>query len=146
MTSRKQEAANGKNALQSTGPTSDAGKGASRMNAVTSGLTAESLVIPGESMEDMVEFVDRMVADLDPLGASEEELARDYAICSWRLRRGHRAEAGLYQQWLLVERKERLAHEAASRPVITPEIAKAHGYKAPPVPSEEERLKLWQER
>ena len=54
MTSRKQEAANKRNALQSTGPTSDAGKAASRMNAATSGLTAESLVIPGESMEDMV--------------------------------------------------------------------------------------------
>lgn len=97
-------------------------------------------------MEDMVEYVERIVSDLDPLGANEEELARDYALCSWRLRRAARAEAGLYQHWHFFDRPERLARDRASRPVITDEVAKAHGYKPPPVPSTEELERLWQER
>ena len=130
MTTSRQRAANQKNGLRSGGPKTEEGKAVSRLNAVVTGLTGLSPTIPGESEEEMVEFVLGMVTDLDPDGPLEEEIARDIALCLWRLRRAHRVEAGLYQQWLLVERPERLAQEHASRPRITPELLKKVGYKS----------------
>lgn len=143
MTTSKQAAANRKNALQSTGPRTDEGKAASRLNRVAHGLTGLGLIIPGESEEELVDFVDGIVVDLDPLGALEEELARDVALCSWRLRRAPRAEAGVYQHWLLEELPRR---HRENRVVITPEIkrrmAKAgHPYQKPT----EEDLQRWRE-
>jgi hypothetical protein len=144
VTSSRQEAANQKNGPRSRGPKTDEGKAISAMNSLSHGLTAESLTTPGESAKLMKEVIDAIVDDLQPLGALEEELALDVAICSWRLRRAPRAEAGLIRQWLLVQRSERLAEERASRPEITPELLKQFGYKEPPPPSEED-LRRWEE-
>lgn len=145
MTTSKQRAANQKNGRRSGGPKTEDGKAVSRMNAVVTGLTGLSPTIPGESEEEMIDFVLGVMTELDPDGPLEEEIARDIALCLWRLRRAHRAEAGLYQHWLLVERPERLDKEHASRPRITPELLKRVGYKEPPPPSEED-LQKWEEQ
>ena len=47
-TSVKQIEANRRNALHSTGPTTPEGKRASRLNALTHGLRAKKVMIPGE--------------------------------------------------------------------------------------------------
>lgn len=52
MTSFRQVEANQGNALRSTGPKTEAGKGRSRRNAVRHGLTAETLVVTLEDIED----------------------------------------------------------------------------------------------
>ena len=50
MTSLKQIAANRRNALKSTGPTTSEGKQRSRCNAVRHGLTAETVIV-GSKMQ-----------------------------------------------------------------------------------------------
>jgi hypothetical protein len=138
MTTPKQAAANQRNALQSAGPKSAAGKAASRLNAINHGLTGESPIIPGEVEEEAIAFVEGVIYDLDPVGPLQEELAREVAVCTWRLRRGARAEAGLYQHLILQELPEKKRAEADSRPKITPELLKKIGYKEPPPPTEEQ--------
>jgi hypothetical protein len=52
MTSFRQVEANQGNALRSSGPKTEAGKGRSRRNAVRHGLTAENVVVTLEDIED----------------------------------------------------------------------------------------------
>src|SRR5260370_17219832 len=51
MTSQKQIEANRRNALKSTGPRSQRGREAVRLNSVTHGLTAKSIITHGEEAE-----------------------------------------------------------------------------------------------
>ena len=50
--SKKQRAANRKNAKKSSGPRTDNGKARASYNALKHGLTAERLLLPGESAEE----------------------------------------------------------------------------------------------
>jgi hypothetical protein len=56
MTSYRQIEANRRNALKSTGPRTEAGKQASRCNAVRHGLTAETVITALEDAEDYKAF------------------------------------------------------------------------------------------
>jgi hypothetical protein len=56
MTSYRQIEANRRNALKSTGPKAEAGKQASRRNAVRHGLTAETVINALEDVGDYKSF------------------------------------------------------------------------------------------
>ena len=56
MTSYRQTQANRRNALKSTGPRTEAGKHASRCNAIRHGLTAETVITALEGAEDYKAF------------------------------------------------------------------------------------------
>ena len=56
MTSARQIQANRRNALKSTGPSSEEGKQESRRNAVRHGLTAETVIGALEDAEDYKAF------------------------------------------------------------------------------------------
>ena len=78
--SEKQLEANRRNASQSTGPKTEAGKQASRMNAVTHGLLAKAVVITaGDYQEDEQEF-GQLLEDLreqfTPVGVAEDLKSR----------------------------------------------------------------------
>jgi hypothetical protein len=75
VTTQKQIDANRRNASKSTGPRTEAGRAASRRNALTFGLTAKQITAPGESEQDVTEFLLKMCADLAPVGPQEEALA-----------------------------------------------------------------------
>ena len=75
MTTDKQRAANRRNAAQSTGPRTSAGKAASRGNALKHGLCAEAMLLPGEEAADLEALRAGLWADLHPSGALEEFLA-----------------------------------------------------------------------
>jgi hypothetical protein len=62
MTSYRQIEANRRNALKSTGPRTEAGKHASRCNAVHHGLTAETVINGLEDAEDYEAFKKRPLA------------------------------------------------------------------------------------
>ena len=68
--------ANRRNAQHSTGPTTDAGKRASRMNALTHGLLAKEVVITrGDDKEDERAFsqlLEELQAQFQPVGIGEE--------------------------------------------------------------------------
>jgi hypothetical protein len=74
MTSLKQIEANRRNSLKSTGPKTDAGKQASRCNAVRHGLTAETVIGALEDAEDYKAFEAAVTADYDAQSAVEREL------------------------------------------------------------------------
>ncbi|WP_029461230.1 hypothetical protein [Solidesulfovibrio alcoholivorans] len=76
------------------GPKSAAGKAIVATNAITHGLTAKELVLPGERKADLVALRQSLVADLRPVGDMEALLVERVALCLWRLRRVMRFEAG----------------------------------------------------
>jgi hypothetical protein len=76
-----------------TGPITDAGKDIVRTNAVTHGLTAKLLVLPGESEAEWQELVEETFATHGPATDHERTLTQELAEAGWRLRRVYRIEA-----------------------------------------------------
>ena len=97
MTSYRQIEANRRNALKSTGPRTEAGKQASRSNAVRHGLTAETVINALEDAEDYKAFEAAVIADYDAQSAVERELVLRLASLLWRLRRATKMETGLFE-------------------------------------------------
>jgi len=96
MTSFRQIQANRRNALKSTGPSSEEGKQQSRCNAVRHGLTAETVIGALEDAEDYKAFEAAIIADYDAESAVERELVLRLASLLWRLRRATTMETGLF--------------------------------------------------
>jgi hypothetical protein len=92
----KQIAANRLNAQKSTGPKTPAGRAAVRLNGVTHGLTAETLVLKGENEADFKALFDSLETEHAPATPTEEALVVQLAMATWRLRRAYHAEAGFY--------------------------------------------------
>ena len=99
MATEKQLVANRANALKSTGPRTEEGKARSRHNALTHGLTATQVVIPGETPADYSALRDRLMSEIAPQSALEEDLADRLATTLWRLRRIPVLENALFA-WL----------------------------------------------
>ena len=96
MATDKQTAANRLNAQKSTGPKTPEGRAAVRLNGVKHGLTAETLVLKGESQADFTAMLDSFEAEHDPTTPTEEALVVQLALANWRLRRLYHQEAGFY--------------------------------------------------
>src|SRR6266481_6115101 len=97
MTSFRQIEANRRNALRSTGPKTEDGKGRSRQNAVRHGLTSETVVAALEDIEDYQAFEAAVIADYDARTAVERELVLRLASLLWRIRRATAIETDLLQ-------------------------------------------------
>ena len=97
MTSLKQIEANRRNALRSAGPKTEAGKQASRCNAVRHGLTAETGIGALEDAEDYKAFETAVAAGFDAETAVERELVLRLASLLWRLRRATAIDTGLLE-------------------------------------------------
>jgi hypothetical protein len=96
MATPKQIEANRRNALLSTGPKSEEGKAVSSMNALKSGLDAESQFVLGESREEFAKLQSEYY-DHYPVSNPEQRFYLDSAIRNeWLLRRFHRVEAELW--------------------------------------------------
>ena len=65
------------------------------MNAVKHGLSAETLVLPTEKKEDYESLRERLLADLLPEGALEQECAEGIVKYTWRLNRAVNLEEGI---------------------------------------------------
>ena len=120
MTSVKQFEANRRNSLKSTGPKTEAGKKASRCNAVRHGLTAETVIGALEDAEDYKAFEAAITADYDAQSAVERELVLRLASLLWRLRRATTIETGLFeiQADHLVEFRKSHQISPASREIV----------------------------
>ncbi len=97
MTSFRQMEANRRNALKSTGPTTNTGKQHSRRNAVRHGLTAETVIATLEDEEDYKAFELSVTSGFDAPTAVERELVLRLASLLWRLRRATAIDTGLLQ-------------------------------------------------
>ena len=96
MTTQKQIEANGQNAKQSTGPKSTEGKAVTRMNAMTHGILAKQILIPGEEEMDLRNLHQEYLDALQPVGTLESEFVDRIVATVWRLRRVRRVESGIY--------------------------------------------------
>ena len=83
-----------------TGPKTPEGKAVSRGNALKHGLTAKTVLLPGETADEIQARADRWRETYNPQGAAEEELVDQIALASLRLKRiAHAEEAVLAAQF-----------------------------------------------
>jgi len=109
VTSFRQIEANRRNAIRSTGPSTDEGKRRSRRNAIRHGLCAETVIENVEDIEDYRAFEAAVIADYDAQTAVERELVLRLASLLWRLRRATAIETDLLriQDEILRDRRDR---------------------------------------
>ncbi|HEX4229628.1 MAG TPA: hypothetical protein VHZ07_13235 [Bryobacteraceae bacterium] len=96
MSSPAQIAANQANAQLSTGPKSAAGKAKSSLNAVSTGLTGRTVLLPGDDAKAYGDHMANYFVRFDPQTPEEEELVQDLAETKWRLLRVPQLEQDIY--------------------------------------------------
>src|ERR1700730_14005124 len=129
MTSFRQIEANRRNALKSTGPTTEPGKHRSRQNAVRHGLCAETVIEIVEDSDDYRGFEAAVIADYDARTAVERELVLRLASLLWRLRRASAIDTDLLRIQAEIVRERR----SAGRPARPPSSPAGVGNQAYPV-------------
>jgi hypothetical protein len=98
MATAAQIAANRRNSQKSPGPRTPEGKAVSRYNALKSGLDAQSMVIPGESAEELERLVENYRREHRPASPTEQFLVDAMVAADWQLRRLRAIEAELWKQ------------------------------------------------
>jgi hypothetical protein len=96
MSSEKQIAANRLNSQKSTGPRTEAGKLTSRMNALQSGIHAESHVIRGEDPDALAQLTAEYNAEFHPVTPCQRDLVDTLVHNQWQIRRLRAIEAELW--------------------------------------------------
>jgi hypothetical protein len=91
-----QTAANQANAQKSTGPSSAEGKQRSSLNALKTGLTGRTVLMPGDDAEAYRLHCRRFEDHFQPATAEEEELVQSLADLKWRLSRCAQLEHNLF--------------------------------------------------
>ena len=137
MASEAQSAANRRNARNSTGPRTEAGKAASSRNAIRHGLASAQLILFDERQDDFERFYDDLRTAHAPADAAEDGLVERIAMASWRLRRVWRAEAAAVNAEALALARYRAC--AAARDAIAAEL-KIHPLGGKPMTPDEVRL------
>jgi hypothetical protein len=89
-------AANRANAQLSTGPLSPEGKAKSSLNAVKTGLTGRTVLLPADDAAVYQQHLDRHFAKHAPATDEEKSLTQSIADTEWRLLRIAPLEAGIY--------------------------------------------------
>jgi hypothetical protein len=105
MASPAQMAANRRNAQRSTGPRTEEGKKAVRLNAVKHGMTAEVIVLAHESAVDYHEIRATLIADYAPATSKELMLVDQIAAGYWRTIRARRFETALFDEQIVAKKR-----------------------------------------
>jgi len=95
-TSRKQRAANRRNAQKSTGPLTEATKSKVRLNAMRDGFNGQVTTLSAEDRPVYEAFKSQFIADLAPKTVMELSLASSIAWDTWRLNRLRAVEMNMY--------------------------------------------------
>ncbi len=96
MSTASQIAANQRNAQLSCGPTSETGKATSSLNALKTGLTGRTVLLPSEDVVHYSAHVARCEAQWMAATDPERSLVQALADTEWRLLRIPCLEAGIY--------------------------------------------------
>jgi hypothetical protein len=105
MASPAQMAANRRNAQRSTGPRTEEGKKAVRLNAVKHGMTAEVIVLAHESAADYHEIRATLIEDYAPATSKELMLVDQIAAGYWRTIRARRFETALFDEQIVAKKR-----------------------------------------
>jgi hypothetical protein len=100
MSSLRQIEANRLNAQKSTGPRTASGKAASSLNALKSGIDAQTNIIRGEDPAALQALTDTYYAELQPATAQELFQVDILIRNDWQLRRLERVDAELWEHQL----------------------------------------------
>ncbi|MGH9623528.1 MAG: hypothetical protein ACRD6B_12280 [Bryobacteraceae bacterium] len=95
-TSQAQIDANRQNAQLSTGPSTPVGKAKSALNAVKTGLTGRTVLLPTDDAAAYEQHVRRFLKELAPVGPCEHELAQSLADNAWRCPRIFALEMAIF--------------------------------------------------
>src|SRR5262249_54170680 len=87
MPTEKQLAANRRNAQKSTGPQTADGKSRAALNALKSGIYAESLLLPGEKLEDLRTLIDEYYLCYTPRTPAARNAVDNLIRAEWLARR-----------------------------------------------------------
>jgi hypothetical protein len=98
LISQKQHAANRSNALRSTGPVTQEGKAAVRLNALRYGLRARTILLPGENPGDFHQLCADLESDWQPHNRTEQLLVEQMAVAQWKLARLEVGERSVFAQ------------------------------------------------
>jgi hypothetical protein len=96
MSTTAQISANQKNAQLSTGPTSETGKAKSSLNAVKTGLTGRTVLLPGDDAALYEAHVSNFMQRHQPADSEEHNLVQSLADTEWRLLRIPSLELAIY--------------------------------------------------
>jgi cell division protein FtsB len=96
LPSERRLAANRANALLSTGPATPEGKAKSSLNAVKTGLTGRTVLLPNEDAAAYETHIERFQKEFQPVGDRETQLVQSLADTQWRLDRIPGLEFGLF--------------------------------------------------
>jgi hypothetical protein len=89
------------NGAKSTGPKTRRGKTASALNAVTHGLTAQTVVLSNESRDEFQAELNQYLAHFQPQTKPEWDLVHQLAAARWRLGRYAAVETGIWNtKWI----------------------------------------------
>ena len=94
------------NGAKSHGPKTVEGKEASSRNAIKHGLTAHTLILQCESLEDYQAMLAEHIAIHQPATPPEKELVDQMAIARWRIRRFVAAETDLIDSEMVRNREK----------------------------------------
>jgi hypothetical protein len=113
--SDKQHEANRQYAQQSTGPKTSEGKAAVRLNALTSGLRARSILICEEDPEEYKQLWADLVADWQPQNRTERLYLEQIATSQWLLARIATGESRIYEANVKLAEQFALLREVAAQ-------------------------------
>ena len=119
MSTLRQIEANRRNAQKSTGPTSVTGKAVSSMNALKTGIYAQSLVLPSENLADLEHLIAEYYASHNPATPEARSLVDDLIYGEWIKRRLRAAETQIWtydhQENYRPDKKNPLGQTAVNR-------------------------------
>lgn len=107
MATLKQMEANRRNAQNSTGPRTDAGKQRAAVNATRHGLYSNRVVMQYEHEEHFLELRENLLRDWKPANSQQALLVEQIAQAAWRLQRAIRVETGTFDLY-----SRELCHQA----------------------------------
>jgi hypothetical protein len=96
MSTSAQAKANRENAQHSTGPRTEEGKAKSSLNAVKTGLTGRTVLLPGDDIAAYHQHVASLEAHYQPATDAEKLLVQSIADAEWRAARIPTLETGIY--------------------------------------------------
>lgn len=96
MSSEAQISANQSNAQLSTGPTTETGKSKVRLNALKTGLTGHTVLLPADNAELYERLIESLRSEYNPKTDAEIRLVQSIADSTWRLDRIPGLEAAIF--------------------------------------------------
>jgi len=110
--------ANRANAQFSTGPTSEEGRAKASLNAVKTGLTGRTILLPSDDAAEYERHIQAFAEQYSPVGAREADLVQSIADTFWRLKRIPCLESALFAQGRLEFAGCFEEHDASARPSL----------------------------